>query len=97
MQRSGSLAADVYGEGDTSSPLVLLHGLTFDRTMWRPALEELAAREPQQRAVAFDLPGHGESNTQESCDIDSVVATVHRAIDAAELSRPSWLVTQLVP
>jgi pimeloyl-ACP methyl ester carboxylesterase len=88
MQRSGSLAADVYGEGDTSSPLVLLHGLTFDRTMWRPALEELAAREPQQRAVAFDLPGHGESNTQESCDIDSVVATVHRAIDAAGIESP---------
>ena len=33
----GGLAADERGSDDGRSPLVLLHGLTFDRSMWRPA------------------------------------------------------------
>ena len=37
--RLAGLAADTQGHpDDTRPPLLLLHGLTFDRTMWRPAL-----------------------------------------------------------
>ena len=56
----GGLAADDFGHPDHRPPIVLLHGLTFDRRMWRPALGELALLDPGRRAIAVDLPGHGE-------------------------------------
>ena len=41
--RFGELAGDLaLGTGDDRAPLVFLPGLTFDRTMWRPALRSLA-------------------------------------------------------
>ena len=43
-----SLAYEIRGEG---VPVVLLHGLTFDRTSWRPVTERLDAR-----TIAIDLP-----------------------------------------
>ncbi len=88
MQQFGGLAADIAGEVDERPPLVFLHGLTFDRTMWRPALEELSTVDPQRCVAAFDLPGHGGSNAQEDYDIDSVVATVHQAVEEASLDAP---------
>lgn len=41
-----------------AAPIVLLHGVGLDRTMWAPvvALLEAAGR----RTIALDLPGHGE-------------------------------------
>jgi pimeloyl-ACP methyl ester carboxylesterase len=89
MQRFGGLAADIQGDADDDRPpLVFLHGLSFDRTMWRPALAELALVDPRRRVVAFDLPGHGESDDQENYDIDSLVATVYRAVEEASLDAP---------
>ncbi len=55
------LAADEFGMPDGRPPIVLLHGLTFDRTMWRPALAELQTIDPGRHAITLDLPGHGES------------------------------------
>src|SRR5262249_44787020 len=55
------LAADTRGVNDERAPLVFLHGLTFDRSVWRPALRELDVLDPGRRSVAFDLPGHGRS------------------------------------
>lgn len=82
------LAADDSGRSDDRPPLVLLHGLTFDRTMWRPALSALQAIDPDRRAVAFDLPGHGESPTAASYSMLSVVERVHAAITDANLDAP---------
>jgi len=82
------LAADDVGESDTRSPLVLLHGLTFDRTMWKPALAQLSHIDPGRRALAFDLPGHGESPGWESYDVDSVAHGLHRAVVEAGLDKP---------
>jgi pimeloyl-ACP methyl ester carboxylesterase len=74
----------VYGRGRS---VVLLHGLTFDRAMWRPALSQLPYGHP---ALALDLPGHGESPPLPSGDhgLDSVVDAVHEAVVAAGLDRP---------
>jgi Predicted hydrolases or acyltransferases (alpha/beta hydrolase superfamily) len=55
------LAADDYGLSDDRAPLVLLHGLTFDRSLWRPSLAELSRIDPGRRVLALDLPGHGAS------------------------------------
>ena len=87
MERFAGLAADVHGEG-SDAPLVLVHGLTFNRTMWRPAVEELRAMDPRRRVIAFDLPGHGESSAQASYDVESVVGALHQAVEEAEVESP---------
>ena len=40
-------------------PIVLLHGVGLDRTMWEPLRAELA-RITDRTVVALDLPGHGD-------------------------------------
>ena len=59
-KRYAGLAADEYGTAGDTPPIVLLHGISFDRTMWRPALVDLRAIDPDRRALAFALPGHGD-------------------------------------
>lgn len=82
------LAADDYGDSDHRPPLVLLHGLTFDRSLWRPALAELRRIDPGRRVLALDLPGHGESPDWSSYDVESVAHGVHRAVEEAQLQSP---------
>ena len=82
------LAAEDRGSSDERPPLVLLHGLTFDRTMWLPALSELDSIDPGRRVVAFDLPGHGESPDAPPYNLDVLVERVHVAIREAGLVDP---------
>lgn len=82
------LAAEDRGESDLRPPLVLLHGLSFDRSMWRPALSELQTLDPGRRSLALDLPGHGDSASWPSHDIASVADGVHRAATEAGLDAP---------
>ena len=84
----GGLAADSIGRSDHRPPLVLLHGLTFDRRMWRPALEELDHLDPGRRAIAVDLPGHGESPDAASYDLLATVQQVHEVVLDAGLVEP---------
>jgi pimeloyl-ACP methyl ester carboxylesterase len=82
------LVADTAGHDDSRPPLVLLHGLTFDRTTWRPVLDELDAVDPDRRVVAFDLPDHGASAPLPSHDLEQVAAAVHVAVETAGLEQP---------
>ena len=82
------LAADDSGEPDARPPLVLLHGLTFDRSLWRPALDELQRTDPGRRVLALDLPGHGASRAWPRYDVASVAHGVHRAVEEAQLRSP---------
>ncbi|HEY8819317.1 MAG TPA: alpha/beta hydrolase, partial [Candidatus Limnocylindrales bacterium] len=82
------LSADDLGQSDDRPPLVLLHGLTFDRRMWRPALTELARIDPGRRILSLDLPGHGESPKSGPYAMTAVVDRVHSAITAAHLEAP---------
>ena len=88
VRRYAGLAADEYGREDARPSLVLLHGLTFDRRMWDPVLEELDAVDPGRHVLAFDLPGHGRSAGAGCYRFESVTSIVARAIDAAGLRRP---------
>jgi len=87
-QARPALAADDSGSPDRRTPLVLLHGLTFDRTLWKPALAELRRIDPGRRVLALDLPGHGESPGWPSYDIESVADGVHRAVEQTQLQSP---------
>jgi pimeloyl-ACP methyl ester carboxylesterase len=82
------LAADDSGKSDARPPLVLLHGLTFDRSLWRPSLNELQQIDPGRRVLALDLPGHGASQGWPSYDVASVARGVHRAVEEAQLESP---------
>ena len=82
------LVADDPGRSDERPPLVLLHGLTFDRRMWRPALTELETLDPGRRALALDLPGHGDSPDAPSYSMQAVVERVHAAVMEAHLEDP---------
>jgi pimeloyl-ACP methyl ester carboxylesterase len=89
--RSGSFAdliGDDIGRTDARPPLVLLHGLTFDRRMWRPALTELETIDPGRRAISLDLPAHGDSPESSSYSMEALVERVHDAIGAARLDHP---------
>jgi pimeloyl-ACP methyl ester carboxylesterase len=82
--RLGELDADVTGTDDGRTPVVLLHGLTFDRGMWAPLVDVLGNR----RAVALDLPGHGGSPRRDSYDLREVADVLHEAVTAAGARRP---------
>ena len=46
------------GGGD-AIPIVFLHGVGSDKSVWRPQLDHFAA---ERRAIAFDYPGYGDSD-----------------------------------
>ena len=83
-----NLAGDLTGEPGRRPPLVLLHGLTFDRTSWHPALAELATLDPDRQVLALDLPGHGGSPPWPRYDLEPIADAVHRAVAGAGLSPP---------
>jgi pimeloyl-ACP methyl ester carboxylesterase len=64
-----------YEEQGSGSPVVLLHGYPFNRSLWRDQVEVLKS---SHRVITPDLRGHGES--------DVTLATMdHMARDVAEL------------
>jgi 3-oxoadipate enol-lactonase len=46
------------GSGE-STPMVFLHGVGSDKSVWRPQLKHFGET---RRAIAFDYPGYGESD-----------------------------------
>jgi pimeloyl-ACP methyl ester carboxylesterase len=85
---SDGLAFDDWGRSDHRAPLVLLHGLTFSRAIWRPIVAELQRIDPGRRVLSIDLPGHGESPAQPSYHLDDAPAQLHQAIEGAGLAAP---------
>ncbi|WP_127504690.1 alpha/beta fold hydrolase [Actinoplanes solisilvae] len=75
-----------------SSPIVLLHGLTFDRRHWDPLIRELSAAEPDRKVLALDLPGHGDAPRRSSYHLEEVAEVVHGQILAAGLAEPPTVV-----
>jgi pimeloyl-ACP methyl ester carboxylesterase len=77
-----SLAYDDHGEG---TPVVLLHGLTFDRGAWRSVGERLG---DGVRSIAFDLPDHGESGGELPRTLVEVAGAIGGALDALAIRDP---------
>jgi 3-oxoadipate enol-lactonase len=53
-----SIGYDEAGSGD-ATPIVFLHGVGSDKSVWHPQLAHFGAT---RRAIAFDYPGYGESD-----------------------------------
>ncbi|MEU8821869.1 alpha/beta hydrolase [Actinoplanes sp. NPDC048796] len=75
-----------------TSPLVLLHGLSFDRRHWEPLRRELAALDPDRQVLALDLPGHGAAERRASYRPEEVAEVLHGQIEAAALPGPPTVV-----
>src|SRR3954447_11237818 len=43
-----------------ATPIVFLHGVGSDKSVWRPQLQHFC---DERRAIAFDYPGYGESDS----------------------------------
>jgi len=86
--RFAGLAGDSLGDDDLRPPLVLLHGLTFDRRLWGPVLRELSTVDPGRRVLNLDLPGHGESPRRESYLLNEVAPVIQEAVEEAGLRAP---------
>ena len=70
------------GSGD-ATPIVFLHGVGSDKSVWRPQLEHFGK---SRRAVAFDYPGYGESDLVENAGRDDFAASIL----AAMIDRRLW-------
>ncbi|MEU8327410.1 alpha/beta hydrolase [Micromonospora sp. NPDC048839] len=73
---------------DDRAPLVLLHGLTFDRRQWDPVRRELAVIDPARQVLALDLPGHGDAPRRQSYGMAEVADVVHEQVTEAGLAQP---------
>ncbi len=75
------LAYDIEGTG---TPVVFLHGLTFDRRTWRPIIDKL---DGSITSIAIDLPAHGDSSG-EPTPLETVAERVHRLLETLHVERP---------
>ncbi len=72
------------GGGD-ATPVVFLHGVGSDKSVWRP---QLARFGQDRRAVAFDYPGYGDSDpAAEGTTRDDYAAVIVSAMQALGISR----------
>lgn len=64
--------------GGESVPIVFLHGVGSDKTVWRPQLAHFSRN---RRTIAFDYPGYGESDpAPERTTRDDYAATIISAM-----------------
>jgi pimeloyl-ACP methyl ester carboxylesterase len=71
---------------EDAPPVVLVHGLADDRSLWRHVAPRLAERND---VVTVDMPGHGESDAvPDGAGIDWFADVVSALIDRLELVEP---------
>jgi pimeloyl-ACP methyl ester carboxylesterase len=70
--------------GRFGRPVLLLHGLMFDRTMWWPLAAELTRG---CTVIAPDLPGHGDSPGREHISIRGLIRDLASLINRLDLHR----------
>jgi 3-oxoadipate enol-lactonase len=74
-----------YDEAGSGSPVVLLHGYPFNRSMWR---EQVAALSAKYRVITPDLRGHGETTvTDEPATMDEMAQDVAALLDKLGIER----------
>ena len=79
----GAVGYTEAGNGDRT-PIVFLHGVGSDKSVWRPQLEHFGR---SRRAIAFDYPGYGESKFLDSATRDDYAAAVLAALDSSGIGK----------
>ena len=77
----GAIGVVESGGGD-ATPIIFLHGVGSDKSVWAP---QLAYFGQQRRAVAFDYPGYGESDPSPDATGDDFAAVILAAMDALDI------------
>jgi 3-oxoadipate enol-lactonase len=71
--------------GGERLPIVFLHGVGSDKSVWHPQLDHFGE---ERRAIAFDYPGYGESDpAPEGTSRDDYAAAVVSAMRALGIDR----------
>ncbi len=70
--------------GGGATPIVFLHGVGSDKSVWAPQLEAFAGR---RRALALDYPGYGESDFAADSTRDDYARAILAALDALGIAR----------
>jgi len=78
------IAFEEAGDG-AAPPLLLVHGLSCDRTLMRPLLERYAA---SRHVVSVDLRGHGESDPGGPYRVELFVDDLEWLVSQLDLERP---------
>jgi 3-oxoadipate enol-lactonase len=74
----GKVGAIEVGGGDRT-PLVFLHGVGSDKSVWKPQLEHFRRT---RWTLAFDYPGYGESEFRDNATRDDYAAALLAAMTA---------------
>jgi pimeloyl-ACP methyl ester carboxylesterase len=77
--------------GRYGRPVVLLHGLFYDRTIWWPVAAELG---DACSVIAVDLPGHGNSAARPENDVAGLARDLSVLVNGLDLHREPVLVGQ---
>ena len=77
-------AIGVAEAGSGGVPLVLLHGVGSDKSVWGPQLDHFGQN---RRTVALDYPGYGESDLIEQADRSTFASAMLAAITALGIER----------
>jgi 3-oxoadipate enol-lactonase len=71
--------------GGEPTPIVFLHGVGSDKSVWRPQLRHFGE---SRRAIAFDYPGYGDSDpAPEGATRDDYVSAIVSAMHALGIDR----------
>lgn len=74
-----------YDEAGSGTPVVLLHGFPFNRTMWSEQIEALA---PRHHVLAPDLRGHGDTTvTSGPATMEDMARDVSALMEKLNISR----------
>lgn len=80
---AGTIGFSEAGSGD-APPLIFLHGVGSDKSVWRPQLEHFSA---SRRSIAFDYPGYGESEPVDGATRDDFASSILAAMDALGIEK----------
>lgn len=73
----------VLDEGSGGTPVIFLHGVGSDKSVWAPQLAHFGR---SRRAIAFDYPGYGESGpASPGASRDEFAAAILAGLDALDI------------
>jgi len=82
---SGLWIGFVEAGGGDETPIVFLHGVGSDKSVWHPQLDHFGKA---RRAIAFDYPGYGDSDPAPDCTTrDDYAEAIHAAMHALDVER----------
>src|SRR5437763_8162455 len=82
---NGQSLGYVEAGGGAATPIVFLHGVGSDKSVWHPQLDHLGKT---RRAIAFDYPGYGDSDrAPEGTTRDDYAAAILSAMEALTVTQ----------